>query len=88
MAGVAITEHLRPGQLEHELGKIEDPRDPPMPVIVRRGGVDHEAVLHGWSRNPRGVAGMWALVTGVRPYAPGFEAEFCWWVTAEDVRPR
>jgi hypothetical protein len=61
-----------------------------VPVDVRAAlpGETRDAVLHGWSSNPRGVDGMWGLVTGVREYADGFWAEFCWWVAAENVRQR
>lgn len=85
-----ITEHLRPGQLEEELAKVEQPREPPVPVDVRplMEGATAEMVLHGWARSPRGTDGLWGLVTGLRTYAPGFEAEVCWWLAADNIRPR
>lgn len=85
-----ITEHLQPDQLEYELGLVEHRRDPPVPVEVRslHPGATRDVVLYGWARNPRGAAGMWGLVTGLREYAPGFLAEFCWWTSSENIRPR
>lgn len=84
-----ITEHLRDGELEEELAKLDEPRDPPVPVAVRplHEGETVDVVLHGWARNPRGAEGMWGLVTGVREHAPGFWAEFCWWLSSENIRP-
>lgn len=85
-----ITEHLQPGRLERELAKVEERRDPPVPVVVRTllDGETRDVQLHGWARSPRGSEGLWGLVTGLREYAPGFWAEVCWWLAAENVRPR
>lgn len=88
---MVVTEHLREGQLEYELGKVEQRRDPPVPVVVRLllDGAEHDGVLHGWAANPNGADDGWrGLVYLVREYAPGFEAESLHWVRAEDIRPR
>ena len=83
-----VTEHLRPGQVEAELVKVEDVRDPPVPVEAWLLDAWWPAELHGWARNPRGVDGMWGLCVGLREYAPGYAAEFCTWVAAEGIRQR
>ena len=85
---MVVTEHLRPGQLEAELVKVEERRDPPVPVEVFLLDGWHPGVLHGWSRNPRGVDGLWGLCVGLRAYSPGYAAEFCTWLTAESIRQR
>lgn len=88
MAVVRITEHLREGQLEAELAKVDERRDPPVPVVARVLDDWWDGELHGWARNPRGVDGMWGLVFLLREYAHGFWAEHLSWVRSEDVRPR
>lgn len=87
---MAITEHLRAGQLERELGKVEDRREPPLPVLVRTTlpGELRDVELLGWAHAPNGAPGLYGLVRGLREYSPGFWAEFLWWHTAEDVRVR
>jgi hypothetical protein len=85
---VVITEHLHPGQLERELGKVEDRREPPVPVLVRTTlpGQLVDVALLGWAHGPNGAPGLYGLVRGLREYAPGFWAEFLWWQSAEDLR--
>ena len=86
-----IVEHLREGQLEYELVKADELRDPPMPVKVwlPLDGARHDGWLHGWAATPNGGADGWrGLVYLVREFAPGFRAEFLGWVRAEDVEQR
>lgn len=87
---VPVTEHLREGELEQELARVEDRRDPPVPVIVRTllPGELVDVELLGWARAPRGAEGIWGLVRGLREYAPGFWAEFLWWTAADSIRLR
>lgn len=91
MAAVRITEHLRAGLLEHEMAKVEQRRDPPVPVTVwlLLDGQEHDGELLGWASSPNGSSGELAgLVFLVREYAAGFGAELLTWVRSEDVRPR
>lgn len=91
VAVVTVTEHLRPGQLEYELAKVEARRDPPVPVTVwlLLDGAWHDAELLGWARNPNGSSGaLMGLVFLVREYAPGFEAELLTWAPVENIRLR
>lgn len=84
-----IVEHLRVGQLNYELDKCDELREPPVPVAVRFLEEWHAAELHGWAQNPNGSDDGWrGLVSDVRAFAAGFEAEFLTWVRAEDVRRR
>lgn len=84
---MVITEHLRPGQLERELGKVEDRREPAVPVVVRTllPGQLVDVELLGWAHAPNGAAGLYGLVRGLREYAPGFGAEFLWWSAADSI---
>jgi len=82
-------QRLREGRLEEELGKVEDLRDPPVPVVawLTLDGCDREGLLYGWAENPRGADDGWrGLVSAVREYAPGFFAEYLGWVRAEHIR--
>lgn len=84
-----MTQHLHAGELEEQLAKVEDRRDPPVPVVVRLllDGAEHEAELHGWSSDPNGANDGWrGLVFLVREYAPGFGAEALMWTRAENIR--
>lgn len=86
-----IVEHLRGGQLEYELGKCDELREPPPPVTawLLLDSAAHDGLLHGWAANPNGSDDGWrGLVSGVRAFAAGFEAEFLTWVRAEDIRQR
>lgn len=85
---MVITEHLAPGRLERELGKVEDRREPPVPVLVRTTlpGRLVDVALLGWAHAPNGSPGLYGLVRGLREYAPGFWAEFLWWRRAEELR--
>jgi hypothetical protein len=48
-----------------------------------------DGLLYGWAANPNGANDGWrGLVSGVREFAPGYEAEFLTWVRAEDVKQR
>ena len=91
VGAVAVTEHLRPGQLEEELAKVEQLRDPPVPVTVwlLLDGREHDADLLGWARSPNGDSGgLMGLVFLLREYAPGFHAELLTWAAVENIRPR
>lgn len=91
MRTVRITEHLAPGRLEQELAKVEQRRDPPVPVWawLLLDSAEHAGELYGWAENPRGSGDGWrGLVRGVRQYAPGFHAEYLAWVRAEQIRQR
>jgi hypothetical protein len=91
VAVVQITEHLQPGQLERELAKVEDRRDPPVPVAawLLLDGRAWDALLLGWATNPNGGNdGLRGLVLLHREYAPGFGQELLTWVRAEEMEPR
>lgn len=82
-------QQLPDGRLDHELGKVTQPRTPPIPVIVwlHVDGAEHEALLHGWAANPNGADDGWrGLCVGAREYAAGYWTGFCMWVPAEKVR--
>ena len=86
-----MVEHLREGRLEQELAKVEDRRDPPVPVIawLLLDGAEHDGLLLGWSANPNGSDDGWrGLVRLVREFAPGFWTEALHWVPAEQIRQR
>ncbi|MCU1614721.1 MAG: hypothetical protein JWO98_2261 [Frankiales bacterium] len=86
-----LVERLREGQLNFELEKVDEPREPPVPVTARLllDSAEHDGLLYGWAVDPNGADDGWrGLVGGVREYAPGFEAEFLMWVRAEDIRQR
>ena len=84
-------EHLRNGQLDYELDKCDELREPPVPVtawLLLDSGA-HDGLLYGWAADPNGADDGWrGLVGGVREYAPGFEAEFLGWVRVEHIRQR
>jgi hypothetical protein len=83
-----MVQRLREGWLEEELAKVEQVRDPPVPVMawLAVDGENHEGLLYGWATNPNGADDGWrGLVRGVREYARWFEAEFLSWVRAEHV---
>jgi hypothetical protein len=78
-------------RLDEELAKVEDLRDPPVPVTawLVLDGCDRDGLLYGWSADPRGADdGLRGLVVAVREYAPGFFAEYCGWVGADHIRRR
>lgn len=84
-------EHLRDGQLEDELDKCDELRDPPVPVTawLHVDSTAHDGLLYGWAANPNGANDGWrGLIGGVREFTPGFEAEFLSWVRAEDITRR
>lgn len=84
-------QRLDPARLEEELGKVEDLRDPPVPVWawLVLDGAEVAGELHGWAEDPRGADdGLRGLVLAVREFAPGFHAEYLGWVRAEHVRRR
>ncbi|MCW2904675.1 MAG: hypothetical protein JWO67_6940 [Streptosporangiaceae bacterium] len=86
-----IVEHLRDGQLDYELGKCDELRNPPVPVWawLSLDGREWAGDLYGWAANPNGADDGWrGLVGGVREFAPGFGAEFLGWVPAEHIRQR
>lgn len=86
-----MVQRLREGWLEEELAKVEEVRDPPVPVVawLALDGENHEGLLYGWAANPNGADDGWrGLVRAVREYARGFEAEFLGWVPAEHLQKR
>jgi hypothetical protein len=88
---MAVVEHLRGDQLDHELGKVEDLRDPPIPVMawLLLDGAEHEGLLYGLAENPNGANDGWrGLVQLTREFAPGFWAQGLHWVPAERIRQR
>lgn len=88
---MAVVEHLREGKLDYELTKLDERRDPPVPVtaLLLFDCPEVDGLLYGWSTNPNGAGDGWrGLVRGVREFAPGFEAEFLTWVRAEHIRQR
>ena len=83
-----LTERISQQRLQYELGKVDDPRDPPVPVVAWLGldSRNRAGVLYGWAVNPNGADDGWrGLVRVVREYAPGFEAEYLGWVRAEHI---
>jgi hypothetical protein len=88
---VHIVQRLRPGALDHELAKVEAPRDPPVPVTVwlSLDGCAWNGELFGWAANPNGANDGWrGLVLAPREFAPGFWAEYLGWARAEYISPR
>lgn len=84
-------EHLCDGQLDYELDKCDQLREPPVPVTVwlLLDSAAHNGLLYGCAAHPNGSNDGWrGLVGGVREYAPAFEAEFLSWVRAENIRQR
>lgn len=84
-----IVEHLRDGQLDHELDKCDELREPPVPVTawLLLDSAPHDGLLYGWAANPNGSGDGWrGLVQIVREFSPGFSAEGLHWVRAEDIR--
>ncbi len=83
-----LTERLSQERLENELGKADELREPPVPVVawLAVDAQHHAGLLYGWAENPNGADDGWrGLVYAVREYAAGFEAEFLGWVRAEDI---
>lgn len=67
-------QRLPAGRLVEELAKVEDRRDPPVPVWawLLLDGAEWPGLLHGWSSNPRGSGDGWrGLVVVEREFAPG-----------------
>jgi hypothetical protein len=81
---------LREGQLDYELDKCDELRDPPVPVtaMLLLDSAAHDGLLYGWAAEPNGGDGWRGLVASVREFAPGFQAEFSIWVRAENIRRR
>jgi hypothetical protein len=85
-----MVQRLREGWLEYELTKVEQSREPPVPVWawLSLDGREWAGELYGWAANPNGGDDGWrGLVLAPREFAPGFWAEFLGWVRAEHVRP-
>jgi hypothetical protein len=83
-----IVEHLREGQLEYELDKCDELRDPPVPVTawLHIDSAAHDGLLYGWSANPNGANDGWrGLIFLIREFAPGFSAKLLTWVRAEGI---
>ncbi len=76
-------------RLEYELGKVPTScGNRPCPVVawLALDNQHHTGLLYGWAENPNGADDGWrGLVSAVREYAAGFEAEYLGWVRAEDV---
>jgi hypothetical protein len=70
---VPITEHLKPGCVEHALTKVEERRAPPVAVEVSPlpEGATRDRRLDGWSTNTSDGL-LRGLYTWRREYAPGF----------------
>ena len=84
-------QRLPAGRLDEELTRVEDRRDPPVPITawLLLDGAEWPGLLYGWAPNPRGADdGLRGLVVLEREYAPGFVAESLHWVPAENVRRR
>jgi hypothetical protein len=82
---------LPPERLQEEMRKVEQRRDPPVPVWFWLS-VDSKEVageLHGWAANPNGSDDGWrGLVTARREYASGFWTDWIGWVRQERIRQR
>ena len=84
-------QRVPPERLAEELGKVEDPRDPPVPVTawLFLDGREWDGELLGWAVNPNGGDdGLRGLCVLAREYAPGFWTEALLWVPAEAIRQR
>ena len=78
---IVLTERISPERLEYELGKVDDPRDPPVPVVawLALDSQDRAALLLGWAENLNGANDGWrGLVRTEREYAPGFLGGVPW----------
>ena len=83
-----LTERLSQERLEYELGKVDDLREPPVPVVawLAVDSSNHEGLFYGWAETPNGADDGWrGLVSAVREYAAGFEAEYLGWERAEHI---
>ena len=86
-----MVQRLREGALRYELSKVEQPRDPAVPVWAWLPLDDREwaSGLYGWAANPNGADDGWrGLVCAPREFAPGFWAEYLGWVRAVHIRRR
>ncbi len=85
---VPITEHLKPGRVEHALTKVEERRAPPVAVEVSLlpEGATRDRRLDGWSANTSDGL-LRGLCTWLREYAPGFWQESPGWPRTDQVRP-
>jgi hypothetical protein len=84
-------QRLPEGRLEEELAKLDDRRDPPLPVTawLHLDARAWDGLLYGWADNPNGSNdGLRGLVLLEREYAAGFWAEGLHWVPAEKIRQR
>jgi hypothetical protein len=75
--------------MAEELAKVEQLRDPPVPVRfwLSVDSKDVAGELHGWAANPNGSDDGWrGLVTAAREFAAGFWTEWLGWVRLEQIR--
>jgi len=87
-----VTGHLPEGELERELARVTDRRDPPVPVDgwLRLDSRWTAGELHGWRMGSTGAetGRLVGMVTGLREYAPGFWCEYLLWLFTEQLRIR
>jgi hypothetical protein len=80
---------LRPvRQLEDELRRVRDRRDPPVEVIISRPLDDEEwpDLLHGWADDVTGDRTLRGLASYRREYAPGFYTDVVSWAHVAQLR--
>jgi len=78
-------------RLAEELRKVEQLRDPPVPVSFWLSIDSRETAgeLHGWASNPNGADDGWrGLVIAPREYASGLWTTWVGWVRQESLRQR
>jgi hypothetical protein len=86
-----MVQRLPEGRLEYERAKVNQPREPPLPVWawLPLDGREWVGELYGWAANPNGADDGWrGLVVAHREFAHGFWTEFLGWVRAEHIRQR
>jgi hypothetical protein len=79
------------GRLDYERAKVEQPREPPVPVWAWLSLDSREwaGELFGWAANPNGADDGWrGLVVVPREFAPSFWTDFLGWVRVEHIRQR
>lgn len=76
--------------LERELARVEQLRDPPVPVhvVTMHPGEVRGGLLYGWSSNVTDDNALRGLVTYEREYARGFWTRLLNWSLAERLSPR